>query len=74
MPNPAGKYKILRSQDPDFCFSPDGLTMVNRAGFEITDKCPIEYKRIIQHCYQKGWIEPVAYMRDIEYTMELLKK
>ena len=29
---------------------------------------------IITECIDRGWIKPVAYMRDTEYTLELLKK
>ena len=32
-------YKTLRSGDDDFMFSPDGITMVPRASFEIDDNC-----------------------------------
>jgi hypothetical protein len=67
-------FKTLRSGDPDWHFSPDGLRIVPRAGFEINEKCPREYQMIITECIDRGWIKPVAYMRDTEYTLELLKK
>ena len=67
-------YKTLRSGDDDFMFSPDGMTMVPRAGFEIDSKCPDNYFHILQTCINKGWIRSVAHMRDTEYTMELLRK
>jgi hypothetical protein len=67
-------HKTLRSNDADFTFSPDGFKLVPRAGFEISDQCPREYKLIIADCINNGWLKPVAHMRDTEYTMELLRK
>ena len=67
-------FKTIKSGDPDWHFSPDGFTIVPRAGFEINAKCPREYLMIITECIDRGWIKPVAHMRDTEYTMELLKK
>ena len=67
-------HKTLRQSDPDFTFSPNGLTLIPRASFEINKECPREYKLIITECINNGWIKPVAHMRDTEYTMELLQK
>jgi len=67
-------YKTLRSGDDDFMFSPDGMTKRPRAGFEIDINCPDNYLHILQTCINKGWVKPVAHMRDTEYTMELLQK
>jgi hypothetical protein len=67
-------HKTLRSKDADFKFSPDGLTIVPRASFEISKECPREYQLIIAECIGNGWLKPVAHMLDTEYTMELLKK
>jgi len=67
-------HKTLRQSDPDFTFSPDGLKLVPRAGFEINNHCPREYRLIIAECINNGWLRPVAHMRDTEYTMELLQK
>ena len=69
-----GAYKILRPNDPDFVFSFDGVTLIHRAGFELDRRMPKEYLDIIQECLINGWLKPVAYMRDSEYTMELLRK
>jgi hypothetical protein len=68
------RYKALRASDPDFTFSPDGITLVSRAAIEISDQCPREYKLIIAECIDRGWLKPVAHMRDTEYTWELLRK
>jgi hypothetical protein len=67
-------HKTLRAKDADFSFSPDGLTLVPRASFEVNDQCPREYRLIIAECINNGWLRPVAHMRDTEYTMELLRK
>jgi hypothetical protein len=67
-------HKTLRQSDPDFTFSPNGLTLVSRAGIEISQRCPENYKDLILECIHHGWLKPVAHMRDTEYTMELLRK
>lgn len=50
------------------------ITMTPRAGFVINQKCPREYKAILSECIDNGWLQPVAYMRDDEYTWESLKE
>jgi len=72
--SPSRPHKTLRSGDADFSFSPDGFKLVPRAGFEINHQCPREYRLIIAECINNGWLQPVAHMRDTEYTMELLQK
>jgi len=67
-------HKTLRHNDADFSFSPDGIKIVPRASFEISNQCPREYRLIIADCINNGWLKPVAHMRDVEYTMELLRK
>lgn len=67
-------FKSLRPSDQNFRFSPDGITVVPRAGFEISSGCPYNYREIIQECVRMGWLRPVAHMRDSEYTMELLRQ
>ena len=67
-------HKTLHPKDADFTFSPDGIKIVPRAGFEISSRCPSNYAEIIRECINHGWLKPVAHMRDTEYTMELLKK
>lgn len=72
--NAGRPHKTLRPSDADFTFSPDGLRLVPRAAFEINNQCPREYKLIIAECINNGWLNPIAHMRDTEYTMELLRK
>ena len=71
---PGRHVKTLRLGDADFTFSPDGIRLVSRASFEISNNCPAEYKSIFITAINAGWLKPVAHMRDTEYTMELLRK
>ena len=66
-------YKIVKQGDPLFTFSDNGITLVQRAGFEISQNCPAEYRAIILQAYNKGWLKPVAAMRGAEATMETLR-
>ena len=45
-----------------------------RAGFEISMKCPAEYRMILNECMRNGWIMPIAYMTESEYIWETLQK
>ena len=67
-------FKTLRPGDPDWHFSPDMFRLVPRAGFELSEYCPQEYRQIIADCISQGWLKPVAHMQDSEYTWELLQK
>ena len=67
-------HKTLRHNDPDFSFSPDGIKIVPRAGFEFSSGSPSTYAELIHECIRYGWIRPVAHMRNVEYTMELLRQ
>ena len=64
--------KTIRHGDAKFMLQ-DGLMICPRAGFEITDKCPIEYKMIISECINNGWIKPVAHVYGKELTMDALR-
>ena len=70
----ASRVRTVKAQDADFVFSPDGITVVPRASLEISHSCPREYRMIIAECVDRGWLKPVAHMRDTEYTMELLRQ
>jgi hypothetical protein len=37
-----------------------------RAGFEISQGCPKEYKMILNECILHGWIKPVAHVTERE--------
>lgn len=61
----------LKAGDPNFLIK-DGMVMSPRAGFEISQSCPREYRMIISECIDRGWLKPVAYMLEKEYMWEKL--
>lgn len=67
------KIKTVKSDDRLWNIT-DGLMIAPRAGFEISQSCPREYRMILDECIARGWIKPVAYMRDDEYMWEELKE
>jgi hypothetical protein len=69
---PRYKIKTLKSGDSDFTFSHDGFTLTPRAGFQISSGCPRIYKEIIQECLHKGWLKPIANMKESEFMWEKL--
>lgn len=50
----------------------DGITVMPRAGIEIDRGCPQNYKHIIEQCAMRGWIRPIAYVKDNELFWEEL--
>ena len=65
-------FKQIRKGDPLFRMS-DGLVLCNRAGFEISKDCPTNTREQLLHAIHAGWVKPIAYMREEEYTWESLK-
>lgn len=65
-------FRTIKASDPDFTLY-DGFLTANRAGFEISQRCPAEYKLILQDCIHNGWIKPVATVYDWELTYSRLK-
>jgi hypothetical protein len=57
--------KTLRPGDPGFTID-DGFMTSPRAGFEISNNCPAEYKSIFITAINAGWLKPVAYMHERE--------
>lgn len=68
------RVKTIKRGEPGFTIVVDGFSIAPRAGFQINDKCPNEYRLVLQECISKGWIEPVAFMTDQEFTWEAVKK
>ena len=64
--------KAVRPGDPIW-FIKSGYAITPRAGFEISDRCPSEYKHILVTCMSNGWLKPVAYLKGSEATMEYLQ-
>lgn len=59
------QIRTLKQSDPKFVIH-DGLMQAPRAGFEISQGCPIEYTLIIDECIRKGWLKPVANVTERE--------
>jgi hypothetical protein len=57
--------RTLRPGDNGFTFY-DGIRQYQRAGFEISNNCPAEYKSIFITAIKAGWIKPVAYVHERE--------
>lgn len=66
------KLKMITQDDPDFLIV-DGMVLTPRAGFEINRDCPSEYRKILATCLDKGWIRPIAYIKESEYVWEKLQ-
>lgn len=64
--------RTLKQSDQGFMLK-DGIVTAPRAGFEISCRCPSEYKMILQECLSHGWIKPVAIVYDHELTFATLK-
>ncbi len=63
--------KTIRKDNPDFIID-NGIIMSPRAGFEISNDCPRQYKLMITEAIKNGWLKPVAYIKQSEFTWEKL--
>jgi hypothetical protein len=68
-------WVTLRQGDPSFQLQ-GSYTLTNRAGIEITSRCPREYAIIIAQAYERGWLKAVATVPkdDPTYIWETLKR
>ena len=64
--------RTIRQGDPKFMLT-DGLVTCPRAGFEISNNCPAEYKSIFVTAINAGWIKPVAHIYGKELTMDAMR-
>jgi hypothetical protein len=64
--------RTVRQGDPKFTLI-DGFVICPRAGFEISQSCPAEYKSIFITAINAGWIKPVAHVYGKELTMDLMR-
>lgn len=64
--------KSIRPGDPLWHIK-SKLVLTPRAGFEVSEKCPAEYRAVLNTCMSNGWLTPVAYLKGSEATMEYLK-
>jgi hypothetical protein len=59
------QIRTIKQSDPRFQIK-DRFLMAPRAGFEISQQCPREYKMIISECINNGWLKPVAHVTERE--------
>lgn len=62
----------IRQGDAKFMLY-DGVVTCPRAGFEISNNCPAEYKSIFVTAINAGWLKPVAHVYGKELTMDALR-
>ena len=67
------KIRTVKSSDSLFHIY-DGFYTAPRAGFEINDHCPREYRQIIATCIDRGWLQPVANVLERDYVIEILER
>ena len=65
------RLRTIRHNDPDFMLY-DDIVIATRAGFEISQRCPENYRSLIQECIDHGWLRPVATVYDYELTFDKL--
>ena len=67
------RIRTIRSNDPNFRIV-DGYFETPRAGFEIDQNCPQQYKIIIADCIRNGWLKPIAHITERELLFLGLSK
>ena len=67
------QIRTIKQSDPKFTIV-DGVITSPRAGFEITQRCPENYRDLILQCLDNGWLKPVAYMTERELIFMGLSK
>jgi hypothetical protein len=68
---PEKTFKKIKQGDKDFYMN-DGIGITPRAAFEISQRCPDNYKSLIMECIGHGWLRPVAYVKEKELFWEKL--
>jgi hypothetical protein len=64
--------RTIRQGDAKFLLK-DKFVVCPRAGFDISNRCPENYRSLIQECIQHGWLKPVAHVYGKELTMDALR-
>ena len=67
------QVRTIRQEDPNFTIQ-DGLTITPRAGFEISNNCPRQYKLMIMESIKNGWLQPIANLTERELIFMGLTK
>jgi hypothetical protein len=65
--------RTVKPGDADWLIK-NGFTCSPRAGVEISEDCPYEYKMVIAKCWTNGWIKPVANVLEKDMMWEELIK
>lgn len=71
-PGPNSDYVKLDEDDPLFNFH-CGIVRYSRSAIEISDDCPRQFKELMMRAVIDGWVKPVAYMPQREYTWTRLE-
>jgi hypothetical protein len=64
--------RTIRQGNSKFTLT-DKFVTCPRAGFEISEKCPREYKLIVAECINNGWLKPIAHVYGKELTMDAMR-
>ena len=67
------QVRSIKLGDPNF-YIHDKFTSTPRAGFEINQRCPENYRDLIQECIRHGWLKPVAHITERELLFMGLTK
>jgi hypothetical protein len=67
------QIRTIKQSDPRFHIH-DKFTTAPRAGFEISQRCPENYRDLIAECINHGWLKPVAYMTERELLISGLAR
>jgi hypothetical protein len=67
------QIRTLKPGDPNFQIQ-DKFITTPRAGFEISNSCPHEYKKILITAINAGWLKPVAHVTERELIFMGLTK
>jgi hypothetical protein len=59
------QVKELTCGDAEFQIH-EGIMVYSRAGIRISEEMPHNYKHIVIQCLGRGWLAPVAHIRDSE--------
>jgi hypothetical protein len=57
--------RTLKQGDRHFNIT-DKFVVTPRAGFEISQRCPENYRSLILECVEHGWLKPVAHITERE--------
>lgn len=59
--------KRLTANDPGF-YIDGNIVRTGGAGIFISQRCPDNYRSLIEECVNHGWIQPVAHVTEQEYV------